>query len=154
VIAFAVMMPVLSLISAVRSSRVNIVVDDRGIRFQNLIRHREYSWLEITAVTLKRWGARIPVDKEVAALLPLGVGTYGRIHGVALTLADGSLSPTSAATGWLGTRSRKKLLDTIQACAAAHDVRVMIRSPNNGQLFGIGWDIRIGEGVIRSPGTP
>ncbi|MEV6898958.1 hypothetical protein [Amycolatopsis sp. NPDC051372] len=100
-------------------------------------------------MTIKRWGARITAADEVAATLLIGLGTYGRKHGIAFELADGTLSPTSAATAWVGVNSRRILLDALHAHAAAHGVAVRISNPNNGALFGFGWDIRIGEGIPR-----
>ncbi|MEV4598350.1 hypothetical protein AB0K15_13160 [Amycolatopsis sp. NPDC049253] len=100
-------------------------------------------------VTIKRWGARITAADEVAATLPIGLGTYGRKHGIAFELADGTLSPTSAATAWVGSNSRRILLDALDTHATAHGVTVRIINPNNGGLFGIGWDIRIGDGIPR-----
>ncbi|MEV6900376.1 hypothetical protein [Amycolatopsis sp. NPDC051372] len=38
------------------------------------------------------------------------------------------------------------LLDTH---AAGHDVTVRIINPNDGGQFGVGWDIRIGDGIPR-----
>ncbi|MET7991908.1 hypothetical protein ABZU76_13440 [Amycolatopsis sp. NPDC005232] len=53
-------------------------------------------------MTIKFWGTRITAADEVAATLPIALGTNGRKHGVAFELADGTLSPTSAATAWVG----------------------------------------------------
>lgn len=41
----------------VRSGQVNFVVDNDGIRYQNLVRKFSYSWPEITEITVKRRGA-------------------------------------------------------------------------------------------------
>ncbi|MET7995913.1 PH domain-containing protein [Amycolatopsis sp. NPDC005232] len=140
---------VLLLVGVALSSRVRITVDDGGVRFRNLFRSRSYTWHDLSAVTIKRWGARITAADEVAATLPIGFGTYGRKHGVAFELADGTLSPTSAATAWVGSNSRRILLDALDTHATAHGVTVRIINPNNGGLFGIGWDIRIGDGIPR-----
>ncbi|WP_432845804.1 PH domain-containing protein [Amycolatopsis sp. CA-161197] len=140
---------VLALADVALSSRVRITVDDRGVRFRNLFRSRSYAWSDLSAVTIKRWGARITAADEVAATLPVGLGTYGRKHGIAFELADGTLSPTSAATAWVGANSRRILLDALDTRATAHGFVVRIINPNNGGLFGFGWDIRIGDGVPR-----
>ncbi|MEV4604252.1 hypothetical protein AB0K15_43690 [Amycolatopsis sp. NPDC049253] len=114
----------------------------------NLFRSRSFAWNDLSAVTIKCWGARIA--DEVAATLPIGLGTYGRKHGIAFELADGSLFPTSAATAWVGANARHILLDVLDARATANGVTVRIVNPNNGGLFRFGWDIRIGEGIPRS----
>ncbi|MEV4604117.1 PH domain-containing protein [Amycolatopsis sp. NPDC049253] len=140
---------VLALAGVALSSRVRITVDDSGVRFRNLFRSLSYAWNDLNAVTIKRWGAPITAADEVAATLPIGLGTYGRKHGIAFELADGSLSPTSAATAWVGANARHILLDVLDFHATANGVTVRIVNPNNGGLFGFGWDIRIGEGVPR-----
>ncbi|QYN22480.1 PH domain-containing protein [Amycolatopsis sp. DSM 110486] len=148
-IAAGALAVVLALAGVAFSSRVRITVDDSGVRFRNLFRSRSYAWNDLSAVTIKRWGARITAADEVAATLPIGLGTYGRKHGIAFELADGTLSPTSAATAWVGANSRQILLDALDTHATARGVTVRIINPNNGGLFGVGWDIRIGDGIPR-----
>jgi hypothetical protein len=148
VTAFGILVPAFVILGLWRSMRVNVTVDDAGVRYRNTFRDHIYTWLEIQDITLKRFGSRIPTQEETAATMPRYFNSYGRPHAVTLTLAGGRLSPVMSGTSLIDRSARAELLNALEKHGAAHGVPLRIRNPNRGDIFGVGWDIRLGEGII------
>lgn len=133
------------IVGGYRCATLRLCLDEKGITVHNLTWSYRYSWEQVAQITLKNYGTFTTVDRQHVTTLPRFL-QYG-MPAVAFRLTNDRCSAAISATAFLGPKRRQQVLDLLRENARARHIELLIRSPNDGWLFGTMWDMRSGEGI-------